>query len=141
MTTLLLRPSRDKRAYRLRCRFKTDPRPGVGRLEREKGRIAERFVEDMKKQGWDYLPQHGFTMKGPFPYIQPVTIHVAKTPSAREMIRAVAQGARYVDQGGTQASAMPTLAVTEWWEYELAGVFSHETILTEYPDPHEEEKG
>lgn len=110
----------------------------MDRLDREKVHVAERFVEDMAKRGWAYVPQYGFKMTGPFPYVAPVTIHVDRTPSAREMLRGVTQGARYRSNGGTMAGAMPLLEATEWWEYELKATFTHTAILTERPDLHEE---
>lgn len=136
--TLLLKLPRDKRAYRLKCRFKIEPYPRADRLDREKVRVAERFVDDMHKQGWEHVSQYGFTMKGPFPYVAPVTIHTPRVPSAREMLRGVAQGARYLDKGGTVAGAMPVLDATEWWEFELQATFTRTEILTEVADRHEE---
>src|SRR3990167_7299204 len=136
--TLLLRPALDKKAYRLKARFKIEPYPRTERLEREKVRIAEVFVQEKKKQGWDYVPRYGFTMKGPFPYVAPMTIHRPPVLSARAMATNVAQGARYLDMGGSMASEMPVLNATEWWEFELRGVFARTQIMTEVPDLHEE---
>lgn|SRR3990167_7272440 len=141
MTTLIIKPNRDKRAYRLKCRFKIEPYPRVDRLEREKVRVAEMFVEDMKKQGWDYVERYGFSMAGPFPYVAPVTIHMPPPLSARGMVRNVAQGARYLDESGSMATEVPKLHATEWWEFELKGTFAREEILTERADPHEEKRG
>lgn len=103
-------------------------------------RTAEWFVADMKKQHWENLPDYGFKIKGPFPYVEPVTIHIPKRPSAREMLSAVMQGAPFHDEGSDYATALPSINATEYWEFEIKGVFVHEEILTEYPDPHEEER-
>lgn len=141
MTTLLLRPTLDRRAYRLRCRFKIEPRPSQDRLDREKVRVAERFVADMHKQGWENIGSHGFKMQGPFPMIVPTAISIRRTPTAREMLPRVARGERFLDDGATPGvSIMPALAEAEWWEYEIAGVFAREQIMTERADPHEEER-
>ena len=139
MTTLLMRPSRDKRPYRLRCRFKIDARPSRSRLEVEKVRIAERFVSDLHKQGWENLPSYGFKLRGPFPMVVPVTIKVPRKPTAREMESAVLQGARFLDNGRDYAKAVPKLHVSEYWEFEISGVFAREEIQVEYADRHEEE--
>ena len=103
-------------------------------LNRDKVRVAERFVKDMAAQGWVHDPRFGFRLTGPFPAIVPVTIHVPRTPSAREMLPYVAQGARFLDAGGTIAGMMPKITESEWWEYELAGVFVRDEILVEKPD-------
>lgn len=136
----LIQPSRDKKPYRLRCRFKIERFPRLERLDREKVNVAERFVRDMKAQGWVYDNRFGFRMTGPYPVIEPVTIHIPRTPSARGMMPYVAQGARFLDQGGTVAMAMPLVAESESWEYELAGVFVRDAVLVERPDLHEEER-
>ncbi len=135
---LITKPSLDRKAYRLKCRFKIEPSPRLGRLEREKVRIAERFVNDMGKQGWTYIPQHGFTMKGPYPYVAPTTLHIPHALTAREMLPGVTNGLRFRDSGGSMASLVPSLNSTEWWEYELAGVFSRPQIMVEQPKLHEE---
>ena len=100
--------------------------------------MAELFVRDMAKQGWVYDNRWGFRMTGPYPTIEPVTIHVPRRLSAREMLPYVAQGVRFLDQGGTVAGLMPRLGTSESWEYELAGVFVRDTVLVELPDLHEE---
>ena len=141
MVELLTRPSLDRKAYRLKCRFKISPYPKVERLNREKVRVAEMFVSDMGKQGWAYVSKHGFTMKGPFSFVAPTTLHTPRALSAKDMLSGVMNGRRFRDDGGSVASLMPALNMTEWWEYELAGVFSRPQLMTEYPDLHEEEMG
>ncbi|MDP2662630.1 MAG: hypothetical protein Q8R28_18080 [Dehalococcoidia bacterium] len=149
MPHLILKQVRDRKAYRLRCRFQVDPAPSptrdfmghgrwMRRLEREKVRIAEVFVRDMKAQGWENLSSHGFTMRGPFPMVAPVSIVVQRTPSAREMLSGVQQGQRFRDAGGTMAQDVQGLGMSEWWEFELAGTFVREAILVEVADRHEE---
>lgn len=135
---LILKPARDKKAYRLKCRFKIEPYPRLERLHREKVRVAEMFVADMHKQGWEYVERYGFTMKGPFPMVEPVTIHPIRIPTARDMLPRVANGARFLDQGESSVRDVPSLDFSEYWEFSLSGVFARTEILTEYPDPHEE---
>ena len=139
MTQTLIRPSLDRRAYRLKCRFRIEPYPRVERLEREKVRIAEMFVSDMNKQGWAYVPEHGFTMKGPFPFVAPTTLHTPRSLPARDMLPGVMNGVRFRDSGGSVARLVPALNMTEWWEFELQGIFSRPQVMVEYPDLHEEE--
>ena len=136
----IISPTRDRKAYRLKCRFKIYPHPLPSSLGIEKVRVAEMFVSDMRKQGWENLPAHGFRMYGPFPYVAPVTIHPVKAMTAREMLPLIRQGATIRDRGHDAAIRMPSLKASEWWEYEIAGVFSRPEILTEYADPHEEKK-
>jgi len=135
---LITKANLDRKAYRLKCRFKIEPSPKMGRLERERIRVAEMFVSDMNKQGWTYVPQHGFTMKGPYPFVAPTTLHIPRTLTAREMLPGVANGLRFRDGGGSMASLVPPLNSAEWWEYELAGVFSRPQITVEQPKLHEE---
>ena len=138
--SLIIRPGRDYKPYRLKCRFKVDPWPRRSQLERAKVQIAEQFVEDMRKQGWVYN-NSGFQMTGPFPAIMPITIRAPRVPSAKEMLSQVAMGARFLDDGGTEAGLMPTLDQSAWWEFEIAGVFIRPELMTEWPDLHEEERG
>ena len=139
MTTLIVRPTLDRKAYRLRCRFKIEPYPPPFRLDREKVKVAEQFVRDMHKQGWEHVERFGFTMTGPFPMVEPVTIRPRRTPTAREMLPRVARGERFLDDGDTGVSFVSSLGASEYWEYAIAAVFSREQILTERADAHEEE--
>lgn len=140
MTTFLLRPTLDRKAYHLRARFKIEPFPSPYRLDREKVKVAEQFVRDMHKQGWEQVESFGFKMTGPFPMVTPVTIRPRRMPTAREMLPGVREGYRFLDDGETPGVLIvPALAASEWWEYELAGVFAREQIMTERPDAHEEE--
>lgn len=135
---LILKTALPNKGYRLRCRFKIEPYPSVRRLDQEKVRVAERFVHDMHGQGWENDGRFGFKMTGPFPRVQPITIHPQRRLSAKEMLSGVLQGARFRDNGGALAWEMPKLVTSEWWEFELAGVFVRQQILTERPDPGEE---
>lgn len=138
MTEVVLPKTYDKKGYRLKCRFKTDPWPTVARLDHEKVVIAERFVRDMHKQGWEHDGRFPFKMTGPFPMVEPITIRPRKMPTAREMLPYVANGARFLDDRDGIARPALTLSTSEHWEYEIAGVFVRTQILTERPDPGEE---
>lgn len=108
-------------------------------MDREKVIIAEKFVVQMHQQGWEYDGRHPFKMTGPFPMVPVVTIRPHRAPTAKEMLSYVKNGARFLDNGENTASIVPPLALSEWWEYEIAGVFVRRQIMTEYPDPHEEQ--
>ena len=140
MTTLLIRPGREKKPYKLRCRFRIEPHPSQDRLDREKVKIAERFIVDMKKQGWENHSGFGFQMTGPFPMVIPTTLHPRHMPTAKEMLAGVQKGQRFLDNGESGVSLVPSLMASEFWEYEVAGVFIREQILTEVPDLHEESR-
>ncbi len=140
MTTLLVRPTLNRKAYRLRCRFKIEPHPSQDRLDREKVRVAERFIADMHKQGWENHSGYGFKMSGPYPMVVPVTIRPRRMPTAREMLPRVARGERFLDNGDSGVRTVPTLRASEYWEYSISGVFTRTEILTEVPDLHEEER-
>ena len=141
---LLLRLDLGKRAYRLKCRFVIGAFPSERTLEKAKVHAAELFIADMAKQGWQYVSSHGFTMKGPFPATTTVILPKRSemerwnTPS-RELLPAVQSGYRArTGVDGGYARPVPLITETDAWEFELAGVFTHETILTEVPDAHEE---
>ena len=138
---LLLRPDLGKRAYRMKCRFLIGAFPSERMLEKAKYEAADLFVRDMAKRGWQYMGEHGFTMKGPFPATETVSLQSQgrwHIPS-RELLPAASQGygVRAAIDGG-YARNVPMITETDSWEFELAGVFIHDTIMTEVPDPHEE---
>jgi len=143
MPELMLRPDLGKKAYRLRCRFSIGAFPSRDVLEKAKVACAERFVIDMAKQGWDYLDKYGFRMSGPYPPTEIVNLPSRSKqerwhqPSA-EIMAAVMAGARIRAQDDGYVKAVPPVALSDYWDFELAGVFVHNTILTEYPDKHEE---
>lgn len=138
MTTIVIPRTLDKKGYRLKCRFKTDPYPTVSRLDREKVVIAERFVRDMHKQGWEHDNRFPFKIKGPFPMVEMSMIRPRKMPTAKDMLPYVANGARFLDDRDGGAKAALTLGTSEYWEFEIAGVFVRAQILTEMPSPGEE---
>ena len=143
MTTLLIRPDLGRKAYRLRCRFRTEAFPRDAWLDKAKYAAAEAFVRDMAKQGYEYQDAHGFKLAGPFS-----CLHIATLPkhswqfSAAEMLQRLRAGQPVSDrhEGKDYARTAPALTATDQWEYELAGVFIHKTILCEMPDQHEEQK-
>ena len=140
---IIARPDRGKHGYRLRCRFTINRLPAERWLEQAKYAAAERFVVDMRKQGFEYLDAHGFKMTGPF-----VPLKIVSLPSKAQqekwhlrstaMLPRLMQGEKFrARQEGFATNAL-SLDESEEWEFELAGVFVHDTILTEMPDPHEE---
>ena len=136
----IIRPSRDNKPYRLRCRFKIEPYPRMERLDREKVNVAERFVKDMHQQGWENDGRFGFKMTGPFPTVSPVTVRMPRIPTAKEMLPYVLNGARFLDKGEDTAQLVVPLMESESWEYELSGVFIRQQMMSEVPDLHEEER-
>ncbi|KKN62516.1 hypothetical protein LCGC14_0511320 [marine sediment metagenome] len=147
MTELILRPDLGKRAYRLKCRFVIGAFPSERALEKGKYEAADLFVRDMAKQDFEYVDHYGFKMSGPFPATETVNL---PSPSQQEqwhapskdMIAAIHAGyqpERLAANGG-YAKPVPLITETDAWEFELSGVFVHETILTEIPDPHEEKE-
>ena len=142
---VLIRPDLGYKAYRLRCRFIMDAYPLSDWVTKTKFKVAEMFVADMAKQGWEYdpnkLPVHerGFKLAGPFPQTPDITnIKVPRRYSGKQALLMVAAGNRLHDEGQDYAVTLPTIDISEKWEYELSAVFIHKTILTEIPDSHEE---
>ena len=136
---VLLRPDLGKRAYRLKCRFITNPFPNERMLELAKYEAADLFVQDMAKQGWQYTG-NGFKMAGPFPKTE---LHLLPKRSEQERwhtpSREMLQSGNFIRRPQqSYAKEVPLITETESWEFELAAVFVHDTLLTEYPDAHEE---
>ena len=141
--TLLLRSDLGKKPYRLRCRFSVDAFPRASWLEKAKHAAAEAFVQDMAKQGFEYLDQHGVTMTGPFS-ATPITGLPSRRErgrfNARQALPAVLAGNPLRPPERSYAVSVPLLDESEKWEYELAAVFIHKTLFVETPDKHEEEE-
>lgn len=145
MITLLVRPDMERKAYRLRCRFKVNAFPSEDLLTKSKYKVAEMFVEALAKQGWEYLDKHGFKMTGPFAPLEIVNLPKRHQQAqwhmkSSELIRHLNQGEKVRAKAETYTSNVPPLAECEEWEFELAGVFVHKTLLAETPDPWEERK-
>ena len=145
MPEILIRPDRGKKAYRLKCRFVIDAFPSERFLDKAKYAAAEQFVRDMEKQGWRHEPQHGFKMTGPYPATEIVNLPKRSEQEkwnipSRDLLAAVQAGYRLDSPAASYVKPVPLITETDRWEFELAGVFLHETILTESPDPHEEKE-
>lgn len=147
---LLLRPEQPKRGYRLRCRFAIEAHPKPEWLDKVKFKVAEDFVKDMEKQGWEYDPNkvepalRGFRLTGPYTFT-PITGLPSKTEqfrfSARRDLDKVLRGDRMRLQDLSRYVAdVPVLEENEKWEYELSAVFIREQILIEVPDNLAEER-
>lgn len=130
---LLIRPDLGKRPYRLRCRFTIDAFPKPHWLEKAKYAAAEAFVRDMAKQGFEYVDRLGVTMTGPFP-----TVEIASSlRRPREHFSARRPDFRRKEPG-SMATTLPALTEMPRWDYELAMVFVHKTLLVEIPTAEEE---
>ena len=135
-----------KKPYRLHCLVRVHERPSRDALTRAANQAAEVFIRDMAVQGWQHQPQYGFKLafKGasvPYRDIDIGNKRPKRPPSAKEMLPGVAQGARFRSEDTPLAMAYPTLEESEYWDYDLSGVFLHTTILVEYPDAHEVKLG
>ena len=147
MPELLLRPDLGKKAYRLRCRFTVEAYTLPDRIDKYKFKMAEKWVADMYKQGWDYDPNvlplddRGFKLRGPFS-ATPITglpkLKDIRPMTNREALARVMAGDKLRDTGEDWAVTLPEIDKTDKWEYELSAVFVRNTILTEVPDSHEE---
>lgn len=132
-------PDLGKRAYRLKCAIRVPNNLHGDELKRSVLACLEDFVRDMHLQGFEWQGSYGWRREGmPKPFIEAVTIRRPRRKSAKEMIRAVMQGARFLDNDPGPASTVPVLEVAEHWQYEVSGVFVHDAILTDIPDKHEE---
>lgn len=134
--TLLLRPDRGVRPYRLRCRFTVNAYPSERELDEACIAAVEQFIKDMAKQGWDYLDEYGFQLdKSPKPHFALSEVlprgkqeewHVdarkVQNPSAVKRIGLSSPG----------VITVPSVAHSDRWDFELSAVFLHKTLLTEY---------
>lgn len=103
---------------------------------------VESWIDQMALQGWEYLDKHGLEMVGgPYTVIEPTFIpRPAKRMTNKEMLHRVSQGDPCRDVGQSYAETVLSLAEVEFWEYEVAAVFVHKTILVETPSVEEERK-
>ncbi len=146
MTELILRRDLGKKAYRLKCRFRIGSYPNERMLEKGKFEAAGMFVTDMAKQGYEYVDQYGFKMSGPFPYVETVQIPKRSeqkrwNDSSKALFASIQSGnfKRGAEDGG-YAREVPRIEETDDWEFELAGVFVHETLVFQTADEHEEKE-
>mgnify|MGYP001574454941 CR=1 FL=1 len=138
MTLIILPRQLDEKPYRLRCRFLIERQPTARRLDLEKVRVAERFVADMRKQGWRHDARYDFRLRGPLPPVELTTLHPKPALTAAQMLTGVLAGQGFRDESPVEAVAAGQIPTAEAWEYEIAGVFTRRQILTEYADLHEE---
>ncbi len=145
---LLVRPDLGKRGYRLKCRFTVEAYTRPEAVNKLKFKVAELWVQDMYKQGFDYDPnvlpmdERGFKLVGPF-VSTPIT-GLPKTSdirpmSGREALRRVLTGDPLRDTGKNFVANLPAIHETDKWEYEISAVFVHTTLMAEIPDSHEED--
>ena len=142
-------PDLGKRPYRLKCRFQVPAGSGPRFLEKAKYAAAEQFIADMKVKGWDYIgesarlpaSERGFrmTFKGAHIEVRGLS-KPRRLPDAREMQGAVMQGARFLPDARSDVVNVPHYTETEYVDFQLEGIFLHDTILTEVPDINEERR-
>ena len=145
------RPDLGKKPYLLHCRFEIGAYPSERALDQAKYAAAETFVADMKVKGWDYIGEssrlppeaRGFKMEFKGAHIVITNPRrPQRTLSARQMMPELMQGNKFRLREDELPFVMnvPEPDATELWDYDLAGVFLHDAILTEYPDLHEEKR-
>lgn len=140
-------PDLGKRPQRLHCRFTVPAYSGERMLTQAKYAAAEQFVADMAVRGWEYIgessrlpaDQRGFKLTFKGAHIEIMNpVKPKRTPSSREMQAAVMQGATFRADERATVMTVPHFSQVELWDYDLSGIFLHDTILFEVPDAHEE---
>ena len=139
MPTVIMRRDHGYKPYRLHCRFTVEAYPSQGWLESAKHQAAERFIEDMGKQGWDYIDKHGIAMTGPYSASVITGLPSAAQRekdriNAREAVFAVAAGARLLPSKREMVASLPPIAMSPEWEFDLSAVFLRKTIVMEYDE-------
>lgn len=134
MPAILVRPDLGKRAYRLKCRFTLPANPKPSWVEKAKYATAQWFIQDMAKEGWEYVGKFSFTLKGPFPHID-VALSLPKR-SKQEQWHFNARQPRLtrVGKGIPGVANVPLLDGGADWDYELSAVFIRPAIVIEMPD-------
>ena len=130
---ILLRPDLGKKAYRMRCRFTIDSYPKDEWLEKVKYEVARRFVEDMAKQGYDYIDKFGFKLSGPLDHVA-VSHFIPPYNRQEKWHYAARDGMPMRVSGDSYASDLPSLAEAEKWDFELSAVFVSRTLVVEVED-------
>ena len=135
--TVIMPKDHGYRPYRLRCRFSIGAYPRQDWLDKAKIAAAERFVEDMAKQGWEYIDRHGVRMTGPY---SPAIITGIPAFGERERIKAseaayaVSQGARLLPKKQSLVASVTPVSQSDVWEFEISAVFERKTIVMEYDE-------
>lgn len=138
---LILPRDRGRKPYWLHARFSTPAYPKPEWVDELADAAGKLFIADMNRQGWQFEDKHGLWWTGP---LQPTPVTGAPTRAQREYFRAkdalsrVQQGDKMRARELDYVASVPLLNESETWEYDLKGVFIHDTILVETPDPHEE---
>ena len=136
---VVVRPDLGKRPYRLHCHVTVEGGVRGSELHLAVGHCLDDFVRAMHQQGFEHVSSEPWRSHGmPKPHIKPMTLRRPARLSSRDMMPAVMQGARFRAGPETIALVVPRLEESELWDYDVSGVFLHDTILTDVPDLHEE---
>ena len=134
-------PDLGKRAYRLRCQITVGNGVHGAELRQAVRGCLEHFVKGMHLEGFEWLSRYGWRPEGmPVPHIEPREIRIPPRLTAKQMLPAVKQGARFLAKDETIAWAVPSLEESIRWDYIVSGVFVHDTLVIDVPYPHEEER-
>src|SRR5690348_2749570 len=137
---LILRPELEHQMYRLTCRITIDaPLRGIKTdawkeyARREVKAAHERFVQDMERQGWRYVP--GIPqVKGPFSHIDPRGIpNKPNIPKRRRGEPSIPlHKVDHVDRD-YYTESVQRVELHEQWDYEFTERFTRR-MLVEVPD-------
>lgn len=130
-----------KHPYRLHCRFRVGADASKRDVEQAANIAADTFIADMAVQGWQHLSQYGFRLTFKGSSVVPMNLGRPKRPpSSREMLPQVMQGATFRSTGEPAVMNVLPPSMVEFVDFDLSGVFLHNTILSEIPDLHEERR-
>lgn len=135
--TIIVPKEAGLKPYRLHARFSIKSYPPPAALDEAVKTCAEKFIEDMAKQGWEYLDQHGvFLDPEPKPHFD---IYDAPKRSQQEEWHVNArqvQDPRSVQRlktvGTPGVLSLPSVAHSDVWDFDISAVFLHKALITEY---------
>ena len=100
-----------------------------------KVKAAVMFITDLAKQGWEYVDKFGISVKKmPFAHIEFPTLPSRSQQENWHFNPRTDSIEHKVECSSPGVVNVPALDAVEKWEFELAAVFLHQTILAEVED-------
>lgn len=130
-------PDFGKKAYRLKFSVITGPSPS---REAVKYGLRQSFGElerQLKQRGFVFVGERTVRYEETVPHVECVDIRVPRRLSSKQMLPGVMQGAKYRAEDEPVAMTVPLLEETDAWEHIFSGLFVHDTLMADLPDPHE----
>lgn len=141
--TVIIPREAKRKPYWFHCRFSVPAYPKQEWLDKAADEAGHLFIADMNKQGFQYEDRYGIVIRRMPGAATPITGGPSinereRFDARRDMQRVLSGDPMRAREDLSYVASVPVLAEAEFWEYDLAGVFVHDELMVETPDPHEE---